>query len=86
MKLRKEFITYSADGQEIMVSTDTQLFSGYVRGNETAGVIIDCLKKETTEDQIVDRLMEEFDGDISVIRNDVEKILLKLKEINAIED
>ena len=46
MKLKDEFITYETDGEQIMVAAGTDSFSGLVRSNETAGFIVECLKKQ----------------------------------------
>lgn len=45
MRLKDEFITYETDGEQIMVAAGTDSFSGLVRSNETAGFIVECLKK-----------------------------------------
>ena len=39
MKLKDEFVTVLNDSGSVTVSTDTKLFSGMIRGNETAGFI-----------------------------------------------
>ena len=86
MRLRNEFITHQVDGSQVMVSTETRLFSGLVRSNETAAFIIDCLKEETTEEKIVDKILEEYDVSREIAARDVKKILLKLREIHAIHE
>ena len=75
MKLKDEFITYETDGEQIMVAAGTDSFSGLVRSNETAGFIVECLKKTVTED----------DTSEAVVRRDVKGILKKLDSIGAIE-
>jgi len=86
MKLKTGFVTYASGGQKYVVSADSKVFSGLVRGNETAGMIIDCLAEDTTEDKIVSRLLEVYDAPEEVIRKDVNKIITKLREIGAIEN
>ena len=66
MRLKDEFITYETDGEQIMVAAGTDSFSGLVRSNETAGFIVECLKKtaelqnpqDTAHARIYDRVLE----------------------------
>ncbi|MEY8517420.1 PqqD family protein [Lachnospiraceae bacterium 29-84] len=85
MKLKQEFITHESNGEQVMVSTDTSHFSGLVRSNGTAAFIVNCLKSETTVEQIVDRMAAEYDAPRDVIASDVTKIIEKLKGIGAID-
>lgn len=85
MKLRKEFITHESNGEQIMVSGSTDIFSGMVRSNHTAAFIVDCLKKETTQAEIVDAMVNRYDAPREVIEADVENIIGKLKSIGAID-
>ena len=62
MKLKDEFITYETDGEQIMVAAGTDSFSGLVRSNETAGFIVECLKKTVTEDDIVHAMTDAYDA------------------------
>ncbi|MBQ3461104.1 MAG: PqqD family protein [Solobacterium sp.] len=85
MKLKKEFVTYDTDGKQIMVSVDTKRFSGMVKSNETAAFIINCLKEETDADSIVEKMLQEYDAPREVIAKDVQKVIVKLQEIGALD-
>lgn len=87
MKLRKGFITHNLMDEQIMVAAGpaAKLFHGIVRSNETAAFIVSCLKKDTTEEAIVDALLGEYDIDRPTAQRDVHAILDKLKSISAIE-
>ena len=85
MKLKDEFITYETDGEQIMVAAGTDSFSGLVRSNETAGFIVECLKKTVTEDDIVHAMTDAYDASEAVVRRDVKGILKKLDSICEIE-
>lgn len=86
MKLKKEFVTHSTDSEHITVATGKSGFSGMLRSNETAGFIIEQLKHETTEEEIAAAMAEEYDAPESVIREDVHRIIEKLRSINAIDE
>ena len=85
MKLKDGFITYETGGQQMMVAAGNVGFHGMVRGNRTAAFIIDCLKEEITQDQIVEKMLEAFDAPRDVIAADVAAVLEKLKGIGALD-
>ena len=87
MKLKTGFITHTIGKEQMMVATGPagKDFHGLVRSNETAAFIVDCLKKETTEEEIVAAMLEEYDAPKEVISKDVHRIVEKLLEIGALE-
>lgn len=88
MKLKESFITHQIQNTQIIVATGdaAKYFHGLVRSNETAAFIVDCLKSETTEEAIVDRLLEEYDVPREIAANDVHDVIEKLKSIDALSD
>lgn len=86
MKLKEGFITHQIQDTQMMVATGeaAKSFHGLVRSNETAAFIVDCLKSETTEEAIVDRLLAEYDVSRDVAAKDVRAILEKLESIEAL--
>lgn len=86
MKLKDGFITHETDGEQIMVATGNTSFTGLVRSNKTAAFIVDCLKTETTKEEIVDKMLEKYDVSRDIIDKDVEQILEKLRSIGALDE
>ena len=86
MKLNYHFLTHELNGETLIVPTAGADFHGLIQGNKTLAVISDCLKQDTTEEEIVDTLCARFDGDREVIKADVAEAVKKLKEIGAIDD
>lgn len=86
MKLKDGFITHETDGEQIMVSAGNTKFSGLVRSNRTAAFIVDCLKSETSESEIVEKMTEKYDASKEMIAADVKKILNTLRSIGAIDE
>jgi hypothetical protein len=86
MRLTDGFITHETDGEQIMVSAGDVSFAGLVRSNKTAAFIVDCLKTETTKEQIVDAMAEKYDASKDVMARDVEIILGKLRSIGALDE
>lgn len=86
MKLKDGFITHEIDGEQIMVSAGNTKFNGLIRSNRTASFIVDCLKSETSESEIIEKMTEKYDAPKEVISKDVKKILDTLRSIGAIDE
>ncbi len=87
MKLKTGFITHNVGKEQMMVAAGPagKTFHGLVRSNETAAFIVNCLKKETTEEAIVDAMLEQYEAPRERIAGDVHRIVEKLREIGALE-
>ena len=87
MKLKKGFVTHMLGGEQVMVAAGpaARSFHGLVRSNETAAFIVDCLKKETSEQAIVDAMLDRYKVSREVVEKDVREILAKLRSIGALE-
>ena len=86
MKLNKDFILHAADGETILVPTGNANFSGIVRGNKTLGAVLELLREETSEKDIVAAMKKRFDAPEDVIARDVKKALDGLRQIGAIDE
>ena len=84
MKLKQDFITQKIGDTHFLVPIGAEAFNGIVRSNKTAAFIVDCLKEETTEGAIVDKMCAKYDADRETIAADVKKILDTLRGINAL--
>ena len=85
MKLSDAFLSHDDGDEKLVVSTGAAKFSGMARGYETAGFIITCLETDTTEDEIVSKMLAKYDAPEDIIRRDVQKIIGQLREIGAID-
>ena len=86
MKLKNGFVTHGMGGEQIMVATGGANFSGLVRSSSTAAFIVDCLKEETTRDAIVAKVLTVYASTPEIVGADVDKILTKLRSINALDE
>ncbi|HCO88104.1 MAG TPA: hypothetical protein DIT80_07935 [Lachnospiraceae bacterium] len=66
MKLKDTFITHENDGEHILIDV-TSSFVGLVRSNKTAAFIVECLKTDTTKEQIVEAMYEKYDAPKDVL-------------------
>ena len=85
MKLKDGFITHEVGETQFLVPVGTETFNGIVRNNKTAAFIIECLKTETTEEEIIDAMCARYDAPREVISRDLGKVLDVLREIGALE-
>lgn len=85
MKLKDTFITHKSNGEQILVDVSGQ-FSGLIRNNGSAAYIVDCLKSETTVEEIVNKMNEEYDASKEVLEKAVNDVISKLKSAGAIDE
>lgn len=85
MKLKKGYIVQNIDDTQFLVSSDAESFSGILRNNETAAFIVNCLKKETTEDEIIEAVWQTYDAPREQIKGDVREVLEVLRGIRALD-
>ncbi len=86
MKLKKEFIAHDTGSESLLVPAGGAGFSGLVKGNKTLGVILDLLKEDTTETEIIAAMSARFDAPEAVIARDVKKALTELRKIGALDE
>lgn len=85
MKLRNDFVTHEADGEVMLVATGKAKFSGLVRGNKMLGEVLNLLKKDTTEAEIVKAIRAKYEAPEGKVEADVHKVITELRKIGAIE-
>ena len=86
MKLKKEFITHDTGSESLLVPTGKAGFAGLVKGNRTLGAILELLRQDTTEADIVAAMKERFDAPEEIIARDVKKALSELRKIGALDE
>ena len=86
MKLKTDFITQMVDDTQFLVGVGAGAFSGVARSNKSAAFIVDCLKQETTPEQIVEAMYAKYDAPRETLAADVAKVLDTLRSIDALEE
>lgn len=86
MKLNKHFIVHNTGSETILVPTGEAGFAGIVRGNKTFEAILDLLKDETCEQDIIVYFQKRFNASTDVIISDVQKALSELRKIGALDE
>lgn len=85
MKLKDNFITHMSNGEQILVDVSGE-FSGLIRNNESAAMIVDCLKTETSVSKIVEQLSLEYEASNEELLDAVNSVLNKLRSVGAIDE
>ena len=85
MKLKDTYITHDSDGEQILLDTSSS-FAGLIRNNKTAAFIVECLKEDTTEEKIVEAMLEKYDAPKEVLAKDVADVIEKLRKVGALDE
>lgn len=86
MKLNPNFLTHTTKGEHITISTAGTDFIGLIRSNPTAAFIIECLKTETTQAEIVRQMLAKYDVDRATAEKDAAFVIEKLRSVGAVND
>ena len=86
MKLSQGFYSHQIGDETVLVPVGRADFSGMVRGNAVFGAVLELMKTETSEEEIVAAMKARFDAPEDVIAGDVTKVLSELREIGAVEE
>lgn len=86
MKLNPNFVVHNTGKETLLVPTAKVPFHGLVQGNPTVEFILNCLSKDTTEEEIVSAMSKEYQGELSDMSEDVASVIAQLKEIGAIDE
>ena len=88
MKLKDGFLIHP-DGRETMVVASgpaAQVFNGLIRNNATASFIFAQLQRPTTEQAIVDAMVQRYDAPREQIAADVHRMVQRLREEGFLDE
>lgn len=88
MKLKYSFVVRQIGGKAVAVAVgeDNAKFNGMIKLNSTGELVFDCLKADTTVDEIADRLCKQYSVDMSSAVADVTEYIDKLRQAGLIEE
>lgn len=86
MQLKNNYVIREIMGETILVPVGDHLleFNGLITLNELGVFILNAIPDAEDEDQIVDKILEEYDVDRDTAKADVIEFLNKLREISII--
>ncbi len=88
MKIQEGFVKRNIAGSEIVVPVGKTAseFNGMITLNESGGFFWDCLKEDTTPQEIVNKVLDIYDVTPEKAAADVEKFIDMLRENDLLEE
>lgn len=88
MKLAEGLVAHSMMDEHVLVSAgaDKDKFQGIARVNGTGAFILECLKEETTRDEIIEKMTARYGGTRELAAKYADGFLEKLRGIGALDD
>lgn len=88
MRLRPGFLTHrlGEDCVLVPVGKQSEKLHGFVRLNDTAGFIVERLKKDTTREAILDALTAEYRVARDEAEADLDELLKTLRSFGALDE
>ena len=88
MKIKDGFIVRQIAGQNVAVALGERAteFHGMIKLNDSALFIWNLLKKDTTVDEMIDAMLDEYELDRDTARSAIEKIVGVLRSAKILEE
>lgn len=85
MRLKESFVTHDNKDGQVMVDVSGQ-FSGIIKSNRSAAFVVELLKEDQTEEELIDALFEKYDAPREVLARDVHELIEKLNKAGALTE
>ncbi len=88
MKIKDGFILRDVLGNSVVVATGkrTKEFNGMINLNSSSTFLWRILEKGATEEELVEKLLDEYDVEEEKARKDIKGFIEKLREAKLIEE
>ena len=86
MKLNNDFLVHTSGNETVVVPTGKASFSGIVKGNLTLGAMLEILKNDVSEEELIKKMKEQYDAPDGAIEKDIRKLLGSLRKIGALDE
>ena len=88
MKMKDEYVKteLGEDALLVPIGEEGNQFHGVILLNETAAFIVDRLRQDVTEEDLVQALLNTYDVKHNVAEKHVRSVLEKLRKVNALTD
>lgn len=87
MKLKQGLIQHQVVEESMWIPTGSlsETFKGMMRSNETAGFLLEHLCRETTQEELVEALLQEYEVDRDRAAKDVADLVSLLEKEGLLE-
>lgn len=88
MKIKQNYLLSEIEGEYIVIAVGNteSNFNGYLKLNKTSKFLWDCLEKQTTLEDVIERLKNKYSIDPEIAKNDVENFINSLHAVHALEE
>lgn len=85
MKIKESFVTHKNKDDYMMIDASGK-FAGLIHSNATTAFIVDCLRNETTREDIIAKMLDKYDATEAEVAEAVDKVIGALNSIGAIDE
>lgn len=85
MRLKDSFVTHDNKEGQVMVDVSGQ-FSGIIKSNKSAAFVVELLKEEHTEEELVEALYNKYDAPKEILKSDLNNLMDKLRKVGALAE
>lgn len=87
MKLADGFLLKTVAGKNIVVSVGAEVnFNGMLTLNDTGVFLWNLLKQDTTKEELLKKMLEEYDVSESIASADIDGFISKLRDAKILEE
>ena len=88
MKIRKGFLLREVGGEPVVVTVgETEGgFRGMISLNSTGAFIWKCLEQDTTQEEVLEKIIDAYPVDRETAANDLQRILSALRDHQILEE
>lgn len=87
MKIKEDFILRKVADSYVVVPVNkmTLDFNGIINLNETGAFLFELLQKGAERDELVDKMLEEYDADREKAEADIDVFIQKVRDADVLE-
>lgn len=87
MKISDGFLLKTVAGKNIVISVGAEVnFNGMLTLNDTGVFLWNLLKNHTTKEEMLKKMLEEYDVEENIASTDIDNFLIKLRDAKILED
>lgn len=86
MKLKYDFAVREIVGEYVMVPLGKGAleFSGMISTSETGALLVEALKQDATREDLLQRILDVYDVDLSTANGDLDEFLNQLRKLKIL--
>lgn len=88
MKIKDGFILKDVAGSKIVIATGAQRinFNGVITFNDVGAEVFNMLDGTNSVEDIISKISADYNVDSNMVKNDVEKLIEKMRKHNLIDE